>query len=158
VVPCRVGAERAAEPATGVIRAGVLALAIGVLALAGCGGGGGQVATSGTTTTSTLPIGAGGPSVTVGIVCITPSDASQAVVSAWQAGDEAAAGRCATPSAVSTLFARPGRGAGWAFQGCGGPDPGVPSCTFRYAGGQATFTLMGTEAQGWKVGKVAFSP
>lgn len=140
-------------------RAGVVALALGVVALAGCGGGGGTVTSRGrsTTTAPTLPLGGGGPSVTVGIICITPTDASQAVVSAWQAGDMTAAARCASTSAVSTLFAHPGRGAGWTLQGCDGPDPGVPVCTFVYAGGHATFTLQGTEAQGWKVDQVAFS-
>jgi hypothetical protein len=142
-----------------VTRAGVVALAVGVLALAGCGDGGGKVATRGpsTTTSTTLP-GGGGPSVTVGIICMTPTDAAQAVVSAWQAGDSTAAARCASASAVSTLFAHPGRGAGWTLQGCGGPDPGVPVCTFAYAAGHASFTLQGTEAQGWQVDEVSFSP
>ena len=139
-------------------RAGVVALALGVLALAGCGGGGGKVATRGpSTTVATTPPGAGGPSVTVGIICITPTDASQAVLSAFQAGDATAAARCASASAVSTLFAHPGRGAGWTLHGCDGPDPGVPICTVDYAGGHASFTLQGTEAQGWKVDSVAFS-
>jgi hypothetical protein len=159
VVPCRIGTERPAEPATDVTRAGVVALAIGVLALTGCGGGSGKVATRGpSTTVSTMPPGGGGPSVTVGIICMTPTDAAQAVVSAWQASDATAAARCASAAAVSTLFARPGHGTGWTLQGCDGPDPGVPICTFAYAGGHASFTLQGTEAQGWKVGEVAFSP
>jgi len=141
-----------------VTRAGVGALAIGVLALAGCGGGGGHVATrSPSTTTATVPLGGGGPSVTVGIICITPMDASQAVVSAWQGGDATAAARCASASAVSTLFAHPGHGAGWTLQGCDGPDPGVPICTFDFVGGHASFTLQGTEATGWKVDEVTFS-
>ena len=135
------------------------ALVIGVLALAGCGGGGGNVTTrSPSTTTAPLPPGAGGPSVTVGIICVTPTDASQAVLGAWQAGDAAAAARCASASAVAALFAHAGHGAGWTLQGCDGPDPGVPVCTFDYAGGHATFTLQGTEAQGWMVDEVAFSP
>ena len=158
MVPRRVGVERVAGPATGVTRAGVAALTVAVVALAGCGGGGAQVATHGPSTTRpTVPTSGGGPSVTVGIICITPTDASQAVVSAWHAGDAPAAARCATASAVSALFAHPGAGAGWTFAGCDGPDPGVPTCTFTYPGGKATFTLQGTEAEGWKVGQVAFS-
>ena len=159
MVPGGIGAERPAEQPADVTRTGVVTLAMGVVALAGCGGGSAQVATHPPTTTApTVPANGGGPSVTVGIICITPTDAAQAVVSAWQAGDAAAAARCATAGTVSTLFAHPGAGAGWTFQGCDGPDPGVPICTFDYPGGHASLTLQGTEAQGWKVAQVAFAP
>jgi prepilin-type processing-associated H-X9-DG protein len=79
-------------------------------------------------------------------------------VRAWQAADPAAAGRCAAPAAVATLFGRRGEGAAWTFEGCDGPDPGVPRCNYAYAGGHASLRLAGTEAQGWKVDQVSFGP
>lgn len=132
-------------------------VAVAVLAavlLAGCGGGTSRVASHHPATTTTTGLGAGGPSVTVGIICDTPTAAAQALVAAWTAGDRPAAGRCAMPGAVTTLFTRPGQGSGWTFQACDGPDPGVPICTFTYSGGTARLTLMGTEAAGWKVSQV----
>jgi len=135
--------------------AGVAVALVAAVVLAGCGGGSGtRVASHGSSTTTTTALGAGGPSVTVGIICSTPTQAAQAFVAAWTAGDRAAAGRCATTGAVTMIFARHGAGAGWAFQACDGPDPGVPICTFAYPGGSAQLTLMGTEAAGWKVSQV----
>jgi hypothetical protein len=52
------------------------------------------------------------------------------------------------------LFAHPGHAAGWTFQGCDGPDPGVPVCSFAYPGGVGRLTLQGTEAAGWSVDHV----
>ena len=104
---------------------------------------------SGPTTTS------GQTSVTVAIICTTPEDASQGVVSAWIANDRTAAERCATAAALDTLFETSGAGAQWTFQGCSG-DPGVPDCAFTYPGGSAHFTLNGTEAAGWKVVQVGY--
>jgi hypothetical protein len=91
------------------------------------------------------------------LVCSTPSDAAHAFVQAWQAGDRAAAGRCAAPDAVAALFARAAPSVPWAFQQCDGPDPGVPVCTYTFPGGTAQLTLMGTEAQGWKVSALRFA-
>ncbi|HSO95516.1 MAG TPA: hypothetical protein VLV81_05690 [Acidimicrobiia bacterium] len=98
------------------------------------------------TTGATVPAGG----------CTTPTLAARAVVTAWTASDRTGAGQCATPDAVATLFAHPGHGAGWTFQGCDGPDPGVPVCTFVYPGGVARLTLQGTEAAGWSVDQVQF--
>ena len=140
------------------MRLGPAAAAVGLLALAACGGGTSRVQSHSTTTIPASPPSAGGPGVTIGIICTTPTDASQTLVQAYQAGDANAGARCASPGVVSALFARSGRGSGWSFQGCDGPDPGVPQCTFSYPGGRVSFTLMGTEAQGWSVSSVAFSP
>jgi hypothetical protein len=137
--------------------AAAAAAAAGLLALAACGGGSGRVQSRATTTLPPLPA-TGGPGVTIGIICTTPTDATQTLVRALQAGDANAAARCASPSVVSVVFARPGRGAGWSFQRCDGSDPGVPQCSVAYPGGRATFTLMGTEAHGWSVSSVAFAP
>ena len=57
-----------------------------------------------------------------------------------------------------SLFAQPGHSAGWTFQTCGGPDPGVPVCSFAYPGGTARLTLQGTEAAGWSVDRVELNP
>jgi hypothetical protein len=130
--------------------------------LAGCGGSNGPVqarrSRPTTTTTPVPPSTPGGPSVTVGIICIDPTDAAQTLLRAWGAGDRAAAARCASPAAVSALFARASRGSGWTFQGCDGPDPGVPQCSYASGGGRASLTLMGSEASGWKVDSLSFSP
>lgn len=107
------------------------------------------------TTTPSASTPSGQTSVTVAIVCTTPEDASQGVVSAWIAGDRAGAGRCATEPALDTLFETSGAGAQWTFQGCFG-DPGVPDCAFTYPGGSAHFTLNGTEAAGWNVVQVGY--
>ncbi len=157
MVPRRVSPERAASSRRLSAAAVVAAAAL----LAACGGGGGQVQAHPATTTTTAPAPsttAGGSSVTVGIICIAPTDAAQAVLSAWTAGDRAAAGRCAAPAAVSALFARASTGAGWTFQGCGGPDPGVPQCTYASAAGHASLTLIGSEASGWRVDSLSFGP
>ena len=159
MVPSRVGPQRAAAPAGLTTAAAVVAAASLLVA---CGGSSSQVQTRrspATSTTAPAPSStAGGPSVTVGIICSVPTDAAQALLSAWLAGDRAAAGRCASPAAVSALFARAGRGTGWTFQGCDGPDPGVPQCSYASAGGHASLTLMGSEASGWKVDSLSFGP
>jgi hypothetical protein len=104
-------------------------------------------------TTTTSPA-ADQTTVTVGIVCTTPEDASNALVNAWKGGDRTAAARCASASAVDTIFQSGGQDAAWAFEGCPGADPGVPECAFTYPGGTARLTLNGTEAEGWKVVEV----
>jgi hypothetical protein len=133
-----------------------------VALLAACGGGGSQVQShrrpAAATTVPSASSTTGGPSVTVGIVCIDPTDAAQSVLSAWTAGDRAAAARCASPAVVSALFGRASRGTGWTFQGCGGPDPGVPQCTYTAAGAHASLTLMGSESSGWRVDSLSFGP
>ncbi len=112
-----------------------------------------------TTTLSSVTVSTSVPdetSVTVGIICTTPRDATDTLVGAWIAGARAAAARCADESVVEQLFRASGAGAQWTFQGCDGPDPGVPQCQYSYEGGAATFTLTGTEAAGWKVTALDF--
>lgn len=95
--------------------------------------------------------------VTTGLICSVPDEAATTLVNAWIAGDQAAAGRCATPEAVGTLFAHPGAGAQWTFQGCNGSnDPGVPVCQYSYEGGAANLTENGSEATGWKVVSIGY--
>ena len=94
--------------------------------------------------------------VTVGIICSTPRDATDTLVGSWIAGAKPAAARCADQHVVDELFGANGAGAEWLFQGCDGPDPGVPQCQYSYEGGGVTFTLNGTEAAGWKVTALEF--
>lgn len=153
--------------------------ALGVVALVAIIGGGLAIAlgggddertvqTAGATTTTAVvastfapsstaspPTTSGQTSVTAAIICTTPADASQSVVSAWVAGDRAGAGRCATEPALDTLFQTSGAGAQWTFQGCIG-DPAAPDCAFTYPGGSAHLTVNGTEAEGWKVVQVGY--
>ncbi len=112
-----------------------------------------------TTTSPSVTVSTAVPeetAVTVGIVCTTPRDATDTLVGSWIAGAKAAAARCADQQVVDELFRGNGAGAQWVFQGCDGPDPGVPQCQYSYEGGAATFTLNGTEAAGWKVTALEF--
>jgi hypothetical protein len=121
---------------------------------ASCSGTNGTRHAERTTTSTTITVPTSGATTAPTGSCLTPTDAARAVVAAWIAGDRAAAGRCATPDAVATLFTRSGSTAGWTFQACDGPDPGVPVCTFTYPGGVGRLTLQGTEAAGWAVDQV----
>jgi hypothetical protein len=146
---------------------GVLVVILVGVGIAVAAGGGGNdtidatattLATSTTTSTTLVetPTTSGTTTVTVGIICTTPEDAAKGVVSAWEAGDRPAAARCASQAALDELFKASGAGATWTFQGCGGPDPGLPTCQFSYVGGAANFKMTGTEAAGWKVDQVSY--
>jgi hypothetical protein len=125
-----------------------------VLVAAACSGTNGTGhAGKQTTSTTTSASSPSGTTVPTG-GCSTPTIAARAVVDAWLVEDRTTAAGCATPDAVATLFARSGRSAGWTFQSCDGPDPGVPVCTFTYPGGIGRLTLHGTEAAGWSVDRV----
>lgn len=134
----------------------VLALAVGVAA---CGGGSddaGQSTTSRATSSSSTSTTEEETSVTVGIICTSAEDAAGSVVSAWTAGDRAAALRCASDTAVEQLFATDGAGNTWIEQGCDRTDPTVPVCAYSYEGGAAFLTVEGSDADGWKVTQVEF--
>jgi hypothetical protein len=133
---------------------GVSAVAFGAALLvgvcSGCGGGSGTNHAAGTTTTSTTTVPTTtGPAPTAD--CTTPTLATRSVLAGWAAQDRAITGTCATVTVVNALFAYRGSPAGAALQGCGGPDPGVPVCTFNYSGGTGRFTLQGTDSSGWSV-------
>jgi hypothetical protein len=133
--------------------AGFASLMIAAITVASCGGGGGGASGRvGSPVSTSSPSGAGTP-LTNGMSCSTPSDAVHAFVDSWMAGDRGATARCATPDAVATIFEQR-RGATWTFQGCDGPDPGVPVCSYSFPGGMARLTLHGTEANGWMVDSV----
>jgi hypothetical protein len=113
-----------------------------------------------TTTTTTLPPATTAttetPSVTVGIICTTPEEASKSFVESWIADDQVAAARCATDTAVTKIFEHSGAGAEYTFQGCFGDDPGLPTCSYTYEGGAVNLALAGTEAAGWKVQSLSY--
>ncbi len=106
------------------------------------------------TATTTTPNGQ--TSVTVAIICTTPEDASQGVVSAWIAGDQRR-GRVAAPRKPRSP--RSSRPAGRARNGRSRAASVIRvSRTARspIPGGSAHFTLNGTEAEGWKVVQVGY--
>jgi hypothetical protein len=149
MVPCRLGPERAApRQLTPRALPAVIALAV---VLTACGDGGRSITSdpSDTTTSSSTP--SANTPITIGIICPSPVDAATTVVNAWTAGSRGGAARCATPDVVAQLFARSDAGLGWTFQGCGGPDPGVPICTYASPSGSVTLTAEGSEARGWTV-------
>jgi hypothetical protein len=144
----------------------------GVAALAAGGGDDTKVSASGSTTSSSavaasvptttvtttaVPPTSGQTSVTVGIICSSPDEASAALVDGWKAGDRAGAERCAAADAVNVMFQTNGAGAQYVSQGCDLSDPGVPICSWTYPGGSTAMTVEGTEAAGWKVTKVVFT-
>jgi hypothetical protein len=133
-------------------RARVAGLLGAAIAVAGCssGGSGGGAHPAASTTAATSS--SGGSSVNIGIICSSPADAAHAVVSAWTAGDRAAARRCGTPTAVATLFAHAPGTDGWVLQQCAGTV-----CSFRHPHGTLRLTVLGSDAAGWVVGRVQFS-
>jgi len=134
-------------------RASIAAVAVAVaLAAAACNGDDSSQSTTTTRATSgSTSTTEDTTSVTVGIICTTAEDAASSLVSAWSAGDKAAARRCATDAVVDQLFETDGAGNTWMSQGCDRTDPGIPVCAYTYEGGAAFLTVEGTEAEGWKV-------
>lgn len=112
------------------------------------------------TSSTTTPSGVvstsaeGESSVTLGIICTSPRDATDTLVGAWIAGDAAAAARCAETAVVDELFETDGAGAQWTFQGCGVAGPDL--CQYSYEGGAVTFTVAGSDDAGWKATAVEF--
>jgi len=133
-------------------------VAVGIVLLAG-GDDDKNISASATTSTTatTLPPTTitQSPPVTIGIICTTAEEASMSFIDSWIAGDQAAAARCATGTAVTTIFESSGAGAQYTFQGCFG-DPGVPDCAYTYEGGAVHLAVSGTEATGWKVQSVSY--
>ncbi len=115
-----------------------------------------EVSTATATTTTIAPTATTeSPPVTIGIICTTPEDAAMTFVESWIAGDQAAAARCASDEAVSTIFENSGAGAQYTNQGCFG-DPGVPTCAYSYEGGSVSLAMSGSEASGWRVESVSY--
>ena len=137
----------------GTLAAVIVGVGVAVVVLAACGDG--TMSTASTTTSTTRSVtSTTEPSLTIGIICSTPADAANSLVTAWTAGDQAAAARCATAGVVTDLFRTSGRSERWTMQSCGGPDSGVPVCRYTSSGGSLQLTIEGSEAFGWKVTKL----
>jgi hypothetical protein len=73
-----------------------------------------------------------------------PARVAKNVYAAWQANDQAAAAKDATPAAVTKLFAyKPSEGTGLVFGSCTkvGSNPLPKACTFSRPGGALTLTI-----------------
>ena len=113
--------------------------------------------TTGASTSTTSPTtSTAETSVTIGIICTSPPDAASTLVSAWTAGDRAAAERCASTAVVDQLFQTNGAGNTWVDQGCDTTVPEAPVCAYSYEGGAAFLTVTGSDAGGWHVTKLSF--
>lgn len=85
-------------------------------------------------------------------------EAARALYDAWRADDHVAAQDVSEMDAHRTLFATPGEGADWAFQGCDGAGADrVFDCAFTYEGGAAQMRVALTGLYGWRVLEVAFT-
>jgi hypothetical protein len=108
--------------------------------------------TAAPTTTTTPPVTvapglctSGGPN--------DPDKSAQVLYQAYALGDRSCAEELATADAVDTLFAIPGHGGGWRYQGCTDqtdPDPHV-DCAFTFAGGATHFRTSYSATDGWIV-------
>ncbi|MBI2709081.1 MAG: hypothetical protein HYX34_05230 [Actinobacteria bacterium] len=85
-----------------------------------------------------------------------PRAAIEALVTAWQAGDQAAAARVAQPKAVRDLFTQPA--AGYGLYGCDSGEFDTSICNYRNraTGGYAQITATRTP-KGWVVDSVYVS-
>jgi hypothetical protein len=113
--------------------------------------------TSSTTTTSTTSTTT--PPATVDpALCVSgepddPDSSVQVLYEAYTLGDRDCAEQLATDSAVDTLFAIPGGGGGWTYQGCteqDEPDPHL-DCAYSFTGGATHFRMSFSDTDGWVV-------
>ena len=112
--------------------------------------------TTAPTTTTTSP-----PTTIDPVRCTSsaPEDpAPTAIVfyDAYTVGDRPCASNVGTASAVDALFAIPGGGGGWTFQGCFEeevPDPHF-LCSYTFEGGSTSFRLNFSDFEGWTVYEV----
>ncbi len=79
----------------------------------------------------------------------SPDAAAGALFGAWHAGDRAAAGRVATPSAVATLFFYPP--GSFSDRGCQDPISGQAMCAFGVGSGLVQVQTVMALAGGWYV-------
>ena len=89
-----------------------------------------------------------------------PTQASKDFYNAWQSQDRAAAGKVATPEAVTAIFAYPvAEGTGLVFGGCQKVPAGASAqiCTFSRPGGLLTMTASGSGSE-WKINAVTLGP
>jgi hypothetical protein len=107
------------------------------------------------TTTSASPAATVAPGLCKSSPEDDPDTTAQVVYQAYTLGDEDCADKLMTAKARNQLFAIPGKGGGWTFQGCSEqdvPDPHT-DCAFSFSGG-ATHFRMNHGSGGWEVYEV----
>ena len=85
-----------------------------------------------------------------------PEPTAEVVYEAFTLDDRSCAGNLATADAVDQLFAIPGAGEGWTFEGCAEQDDPDPHtlCSYRFEGGSTGFRMNYSETEGWTVYEV----
>lgn len=80
-----------------------------------------------------------------------PAPTAELLYEAYTVGDRACAEQQANPDVVDDLFAIPGGGGGWTFQGCTESDEGDPHyiCAYSFPGGSTAFRLAFSPTLGW---------
>jgi hypothetical protein len=112
--------------------------------------------TTAPTTTTTSPPSTVDPSECVTSAPDEPEKVAEVVYEAYTLGDRDCAGNLATATAIDQLFAIPGGGGGWTFQGCVDEDEPDPHtlCSFSFEGGSTSFRMNYSEVEGWTVYQV----
>ena len=112
--------------------------------------------TSASTTTTAAPPPTVDPALCVSSGPDEPEPVAEVVYEAFTLGDRSCAGNLATPAAVDQLFAIPGAGGGWTFEGCTEQDVPDPHtlCSYRFEGGSTGFRMNYSETDGWTVYEV----
>ncbi len=128
---------------------------VAIVSFSACGGG--DSTSTGTDKSTPSSPDPDETSVTIGVICTSPSEAAETVVSAWEASDKAAALRCSNTETVDQLFKTSGASAEWVFQGCTTTTPEKSQCPFTYEGGAAFFTVTGSDAMGWQASSLSYS-
>jgi hypothetical protein len=82
-----------------------------------------------------------------------PDSSVEVLYQAYVLDDRPCAEQLATPEAVDSLFAIPGHGGGWVYQGCteqADPDPYM-DCAFTFSGGATHAKASYSDTDGWVV-------
>ncbi len=85
-----------------------------------------------------------------------PGAGVEVLFEAYQLDDRVCAYQLGTVKAVDKLFAIPGRGAGWNYQGCAPGEDTDPfiECAYTHDGGATYFRTSYSDAEGWQVFEV----
>jgi hypothetical protein len=117
--------------------------------------------TEATTSTTAAPTTSAPPSTVAPASCISggpgdPESSVEVLYEAFTLRDRTCAEELATDEAVEALFAIPGEGDDWVFQGCEEqdlPDPHV-DCAYTFPGGATHFRTTYSPVDGWVVYEV----
>lgn len=109
--------------------------------------------TASTTTTTETPPATVAPGLCQSGGPDDPDHSVQVLYQAYTLGDRDCAEQLATQPAVDELFAIPGGGGGWEYQGCTeltDPDPHL-DCAFTFTGGATHVRTNFSDTDGWVV-------